>query len=323
MEDGAFDFEQFLFRPAEKPSRRGRSNENRECIARPIPPRAQSTTGQEEENQLPSTSCHTSSPLLAGTRLTELDLIQEYRASVHASVDDFHRFLLSLGTSTDGRFWALVACLLSVQCRDSVALEACRLLMADAPGGASDVAALPQTKLEERCRRCNYFKTKASNIHAASRAVLCAGGRVPSTYEGLVALPGVGPKIGNLMRSVAFSDDSSGIVVDTHVHRVATKLGWVDTSDPSGAERTRVQLEGWVPRGKWTSFSLAVVGFGQLTQVQHCPPLTPASYSCIALRPCSLGVGWSRVGRPVCWNRRAKVWRGEWYACALNRHEDE
>ena len=95
------------------------------------------------------------------------------------------------------------------------------------------------------------------------------GGDVPRTYKGLVSLPGVGPKIAHLMSSVAFgAGDGTGIVVDTHVHRVARKLGWVDAEEATrrGPEETRKQLEHWVPRGEWTDFSLAVVGFGQFTQ---------------------------------------------------------
>ena len=65
-----------------------------------------------------------------------------------------------------------------------------------------------------------------------------------------------------------FGHDGTGIVVDTHVHRVAQKLGWVDrtTAKRRGPEETRRQLERWVPKGTWTDFTTAVVGFGQLTR---------------------------------------------------------
>ncbi|KAL3915155.1 MAG: hypothetical protein SGPRY_007352 [Prymnesium sp.] len=199
--------------------------------------------------------------------LAELELIQAYRSVAAASVDAFHSFLLSLGESEQGRYWALVACLLSVQCRDSVALEATRRLMRAAPAGAKDVASLPEEELTTLVRSCNYYIGKARKVRGSSEAILRAGGRVPNSYEALVALPGVGPKIAHLMLSVAFSDEGSGIVVDTHVHRVARKLGWVDSmAARSGPEATRRELQVWVPRASWTAFSLAVVGFGQLTQ---------------------------------------------------------
>ena len=70
--------------------------------------------------------------------LQELELIKHFRSGRRATVDDFHAFLLSLHGPA-ARFWALVACLLSVQCRDVVALEAVKVLMRTCPGGAAEV----------------------------------------------------------------------------------------------------------------------------------------------------------------------------------------
>ena len=153
-----------------------------------------------------------------------------FRSQSRASVDDFHAFLLSLGDrgDADGRFWALVACLLSVQCRDGVALAATRALMGRCAGrGAEGVAAMTDDELDEAVRSCNFCKTKSKNVRAAAeRARRRGGGGVPTSYEGLLEMEGVGPKIAHLMRSVAFGEGDAGIVVDTHVLRVATRLGW-------------------------------------------------------------------------------------------------
>ena len=206
-------------------------------------------------------------PERVATHLLELALVKRFRAGRRATVDDFHAFLLSLGGQRDGRWWALAACLLSVQCRDVVALETVKALMALCPGGAADVSALEADELRAACKRCNFYATKAENLRKASAAVVAAGDAVPGSYAGLVALPGVGPKIAHLMLSVAFGDgdgDGDGIVVDTHVHRLATQLGWAHGR--GGPEATRRQLEAWVPRGTWEAFTTAVVGFGQLTQ---------------------------------------------------------
>ena len=92
------------------------------------------------------------------------------------------------------------------------------------------------------------------------------GGRVPQSYKKLLKLRGVGPKIAHLLRSVSFGMDDTGIVVDTHVHRIATMLGWVPGGNTATPETTRVALETWVPRGEWTAFTLSVVWFGQATQ---------------------------------------------------------
>ena len=206
-------------------------------------------------------------------RLAELELVTAFREVTRASVDDFHAFLISLGTGgeTDlgspvhGRFWALVACLLSVQCRDSVALSATRaLLRRCAGGGAASVAALTDAELDDCIRSCNFCNTKAKNVRAAAAHAVRHGGRVPEEYDALLKLEGVGPKIAHLLRSVALGRDDAGIVVDTHVQRVATRLGWVDAATAlGGAERIRIQLEEWVPADQRVAFSLAVVGFGQ------------------------------------------------------------
>ena len=206
-------------------------------------------------------------PERVATHLLELVLVKRFRAGRRATVDDFHAFLLSLGGQRDGRWWALAACLLSVQCRDVVALETVKALKAQCPGGAAGVNALAADELRAACKRCNFYATKAENLRKASSAVVAAGGAVPSSYAALVSLPGVGPKIAHLMLSVAFGDgdgDGDGIVVDTHVQRLATQLGWAHGR--GGPEATRRQLEAWVPRGSWAAFTTAVVGFGQLTQ---------------------------------------------------------
>ena len=200
------------------------------------------------------------------TRLLEYSLIRHFRLVCKTSVDDFHLFLMSLRGET-GRYWALVASILSVQCRDVVSLAVVRKIMAHAPNGPSDIAAMGQERLEQLCKRCNYYKTKAQKLVKITATVLAADGVVPESYEGLIALPGVGPKIAHLMRSVAFGHDETGIVVDCHVFRVSRLLGWVDVNRAKAAEQVRKQLEGWVPSGCWTDFTLDVVGFGQVTRM--------------------------------------------------------
>ena len=266
----AFNFDDFTFEPGPKRPRaaeRKGVDENKgascgrahvltlplieEVVAKPVVPALDASGPSCAPPHGPTTADPSAA---ADVRLAELKLIQKYRTTTPASVDVFHRFLLSLGERAHGRFWALVACLLSVQCRDSVALEVCRRLMTDAPDGPADVAALPKAVLEDRCRRCNYYLTKASNIRAVSEIVVRASGRVPCSYEGLVALPGVGAKIGHLMRSVAFSDDGSGIVVDTHVCSSCSPSqpflfrysGPLSLLPSSPLRRCIVSLRGWV-----------------------------------------------------------------------------
>mmetsp|Transcript_21073 Transcript_21073/g.61497 ORF Transcript_21073/g.61497 Transcript_21073/m.61497 type:complete len:188 (-) Transcript_21073:212-775(-) len=89
-------------------------------------------------------------------------------------------------------------------------------------------------------------------------------GNVPENYGDLIKLSGVGPKIAHLLRSVAFGQEDAGIVVDTHVHRISRQLGWAQNC--ATPEKTRVQLEQWVPPLLRVEFTLATVGLGQICQ---------------------------------------------------------
>lgn len=91
------------------------------------------------------------------------------------------------------------------------------------------------------------------------------GDDIPSTLDGLMQLPGVGPKMSHLVLNVAWGANS-GICVDTHVHRICNRLKWVKTWNKSGSqdtEKTRMELEGWLPREHWTTINPLLVGFGQ------------------------------------------------------------
>ena len=144
-------------------------------------------------------------------RLELLRRIVEYRNRTrHATVDVFHQLLLSLGGRS---YWALVACLCSVQVRDLVALQAVDRLMKTFADSAA-VHAAPLSRVEECVSTLNYCKTKAKNIKKCTEQIrMRHGGRVPFSYSDLIALYGVGPKIAHLMRSVAFGHNGTGIVV--------------------------------------------------------------------------------------------------------------
>jgi len=209
------------------------------------------------------------------------DDIEESRSGRTASVDVFHAFLLGLRDQPHAAFQALVAVLLSVQCRDAVALQAVKRLTA-ALGGTLTPAAVKAaslTEVEESVSCCNYKGTKASFVKRVADEVLARfNGAVPTSVKDLESLPGVGPKsapqrraaaapshaasVSRLVASIAFpgADGAShGVVVDTHVRRVAGRLGWAGGS----AEQTRVRLEAWLPESRWDDASLLLIGHGQ------------------------------------------------------------
>ncbi|EKX40345.1 hypothetical protein GUITHDRAFT_43372, partial [Guillardia theta CCMP2712] len=196
------------------------------------------------------------------------------------SVRDFHRCLMRIRSEEGGGFLCLVAALLSVQCLDSVALKAFESLREGLGGQLTvdRVSSMTAAELEPYIKSCNYYKTKAKSIHACAVSLKKRhGGRVPASFSSLVQLEGVGPKIANLVLSVGLGDESAGLVVDTHVHRVAGRLGWaVKSADGGKAEDSRRMLEEWVPESERVDFTLVLISFGQTV----CTPLRPSCDVC-------------------------------------------
>lgn len=98
---------------------------------------------------------------------------------------------------------------------------------------------------------------------------------IPNDIPGLLKLPGVGPKMAHICMKAAW-DETTGIGVDTHVHRISNRLKWVQktTKDP---EATRKELEKWVPFELWNEVNLMMVGFGQTI----CTPTGPKCDICL------------------------------------------
>ena len=135
-------------------------------------------------------------------------------------------------------FELLVAVILSAQCTDKRVNIVTKKLFAECntPEG---FAAMPAEHLEELIRSCGFFRSKARSIISASADIVERfGGEVPRTMEELLSLRGVGRKTANVMLSVAFGE--SAIAVDTHVFRLAHRLGLSDKPAPEGVERDLV-----------------------------------------------------------------------------------
>ena len=172
-------------------------------------------------------------------------------------MDAFHEFLVSLPAGPNGHYWALVGSLLSVQCRDVVALQVVKNLMREFPSGMEDISRMEESDLLPFVRSCNFCNTKAKNIITATTQIQTLfQGQVPCEYKSLLKLHGVGPKIAHLLRSVSFGIDDTGIVVDTHVHQVARALGWTSKTAKLPEETSVVAFTGKpdpddVIGGKW------------------------------------------------------------------------
>lgn len=176
----------------------------------------------------------------------------------------------------------LVATILSAQCTDERVNLVTPGLFARFPGPAAMAAADPE-ELMELIRSTGFFRNKAKSILGAARALVERhGGQVPPSLEELVKLPGVGRKTANVVLGDAFG--IPGITVDTHVGRVARRLGLTQEDDPVKVEFQLMEL---VPRERWTLFSHQVILHGR----SLCQAKKPRCLACLLLPHCPHGQG--------------------------------
>lgn len=183
-------------------------------------------------------------------------------------------------------FRVLVSTVISLRTRDEVTAAASRRLLASARK-PSALARLAERSIERLIYPAGFYRTKARHLRAiAGILVERHGGRVPSDMDELLRLPGVGRKTANLVRNLGFGLD--GICVDTHVHRISNRLGWVRTASPAETEEA---LEAVLPRKYWILINTVLVQFGQTT----CTPLSPVCSRCPLAEGCPrVGVARSR-----------------------------
>jgi len=152
----------------------------------------------------------------------------------------------------------LVATILSAQCTDERVNRVTPALFARYPTAAAYAAADP-AELEELVRPTGFFRNKARSIRGAAAAIVERhGGKVPGTIEALTALPGVGRKTANVVLGNAFG--VPGIVVDTHVGRVARRLRLSRSEDPV---RVEADLGALAPPARWTKLSHELIAHGR------------------------------------------------------------
>lgn len=168
-------------------------------------------------------------------------------------------------------FLELVSCLISQRVRDEQTTIVCQRLFAEART-PEELLSIPLRRLEQLLYGAGFYRTKARTLHALSRAILQRGGEVPRTREGLVALPGIGPKCANLVLAHCFGD--AAIAVDTHVHRISNRMDWVRTRNP---EKTEERLTPLVPVRWRGRVNVLMVAHGQLV----CRPIGPKCDTCV------------------------------------------
>jgi len=166
----------------------------------------------------------------------------------------------------------LVATILSAQCTD----ERVNIVTADLfrkYRKAEDFINVEQTELEQDIRSTGFYRNKAKAIQGACRLIVEQhGGRVPSTLDELLELPGVARKTANVVLGNAFGI-SSGVVVDTHVGRLSQRLGLTQHEQPEKIERDLIEL---VPQKDWVDFAHLLIYHGRAA----CKARKPECASC-------------------------------------------
>lgn len=193
-------------------------------------------------------------------------------------------------------FQVLIATMLSAQTRDSVTAAASARLFRVARTPKS-LAKLSAAQIRKLIYPVSFYRHKAVHVKETCRQVMTRfGGRVPSTMEELLTLPGVGRKTANLVLILAHSSQNN-ICVDTHVHRISNRMGWVKTRTPDETEQAlyRATARRW-----WPIINLYLVTWGQ----NVCRPVYPLCPQCVLADICPkiavTKVGKSEVagGRP-------------------------
>jgi endonuclease-3 len=178
----------------------------------------------------------------------------------------------------DSAFEVLIATMLSAQTRDAVTADASRRLFRVARTPRT-LAALTPKQIEQLIYPVSFYRNKSVHVKQTCEQILSRfGGVVPSTMAALLTLPGVGRKTANLVLILAHQSVEN-ICVDTHVHRISNRLGWVATRTPEDTEHALYSV---VQRRWWPVINLYLVTWGQ----NVCRPLYPLCGGCVIVDLC-------------------------------------
>ena len=168
-------------------------------------------------------------------------------------------------------FKVLISTILSARAKDEVTEVISNNLFKEYPT-AKKLASAKQSDVIKLIRKIGFYNNKSKNIINASKMLLEKfNNKVPKTMQELVELPGVGRKVANCVLVYAYKQDA--IPVDTHVHRISNRLGWVKTKSP---EETEKALESLVPKRHWQILNDTFVSHGKTI----CTPISPFCSKC-------------------------------------------
>jgi endonuclease-3 len=183
-----------------------------------------------------------------------------------------------IAEASDSPFKVLISCILSLRTQDSTTAQASRRLfaLADLP---ETMVRLTAKKIEGAIFPVGFYRTKAKTILEICRTLIEKySGKVPDEIDELIKLKGVGRKTANLVVTLGYN--KPGICVDTHVHRISNRWGYVKTATPA---KTEVALREKLPKQYWIQYNDLLVSFGQ----QLCRPISPLCSQCPVAKYCN------------------------------------
>jgi len=182
-----------------------------------------------------------------------------------------------------------VATVLSVRCKDETTFKVTEQLW-KVYNTPKDFRDAPIERLEELVHSTGTYRVKAAHLKEIGRIIHDDyHDRVPEAKEELLKLPGVGNKVANCVLVNSFGIPA--IPVDTHVHRISNRIGWVKTKDPN---KTELELEKIFPRSEWIILNFTLVSFGK----NICKPLQPMCLECPVADRCMKNGIFFKDGKP-------------------------
>ena len=175
-------------------------------------------------------------------------------------------------------FRVLISCILSLRTQDATTAKASHRLfaLADSP---ETMLKLTAKKMEKLIYPVGFYRTKAKNILEICQTLIDRyAGQVPDSIDELLKFKGVGRKTANLVVTLGYH--KPGICVDTHVHRISNRWGYVKTATP---EKTEFALRDKLPKKYWIEFNDLLVSFGQ----HLCRPISPVCSQCPIAQYCN------------------------------------
>jgi endonuclease-3 len=209
------------------------------------------------------------------------EIISTLRREVHGMVEPI---VTEISKRRRDPFEILVSTILSLRTKDEVTREASLRLLAKA-GTPEAILSLPEEEIAQLIYPVGFYKTKAQRLKQICRDLIDKyQGNVPDDLDELLTLPGVGRKTANLVITLGFN--KLGVCVDTHVHRISNRLGYVKTKTP---DKTETALRKKLPKEFWIEYNDLLVTWGQ----NICRPISPFCSKC-EIRPYCKQVGVER-----------------------------